>query len=303
MKEKLIRLSWVAVAIAALAGGGYVLRQMMISGLIYHSFWHYLTRAIILLGGMFAVILLVQSMSTRNPTETLGVESLPEPEFKLSNLFKRIVDISLSIVLLTLLFPALVLISLVIFIFEGHPVFYISQRYVSLDQCVLILKFRTMVRDATSPKYRLRERFMRDGFLDIPLDCEVYTPIGRFLERTQIVEILQLFNVLLHGMSLIGNRPLPRENVLLLQRFAGWEQRFGSPAGLTGISQVVGKLNQSPEGRLELEGKYTHLYRTKGCNVLWCDLYIVYHTVRLLLFKKALPVEQAMQRVDAASRN
>jgi lipopolysaccharide/colanic/teichoic acid biosynthesis glycosyltransferase len=144
---------------------------------------------------------------------------------------------------------------------------------------------------------------MKDGFLDIPLDCEVYTPIGRFLERTQLVEILQLFNVLVHGMSLIGNRPLPRENVLLLQKFTGWERRFGSPAGLTGISQVVGKQNQNPQGRLQLEGMYTQLYRAKGRNILLCDLYITYYTVRLLLFKKTLPVERAMHILSVASGN
>lgn len=294
LREKLARLLLVASAAAALAGAGYVLRLLMISALAYHSFWHYLTRFVLLLGGVFALILLVQSMTARYPTEALGVPPLPEPDFKFSNLCKRMVDVALSIALLVVLFPALVLISLVIFILEGYPVFYVSQRYISLNQSVMILKFRTMVKDATSPRYRLRERFMKDGFLDIPVDCEVYTPIGRFLERTQIVEILQLVNVLLHGMSLIGNRPLPRENILLLQQFAGWERRFGSPAGLTGISQVVGKQNQGPKGRLELEGAYTRLYREKGANILWCDLRIAYYTVRLLLFRKALPMEEAM---------
>jgi len=303
VKAKLLRIFIVAAVVAAAAGAGYGVRLLMISALTYHSFWHYLTRFVLLLGGIFAVVLLIQSLTSRNPTETLGVAPLPEPDFKFSNLCKRIVDIAISITLLTVLFPVLLFIALIIFVLEGYPVFYISQRYVSLDESVLILKFRTMVRDATSPKYRLKERYMKDGFLDIPLDCEVYTPIGRFLERTQIVEILQLFNVLLHGMSLVGNRPLPLENVMLLRQFTGWEQRFGSPAGLTGLSQVVGKLNQDPKGRLELEGMYTRLYRTKGCNVLWCDLFIAYHTFRLLLFKKTLPVEEALQRVSAASRN
>lgn len=144
---------------------------------------------------------------------------------------------------------------------------------------------------------------MRDGYLDIPLECEVYTPIGRFLERTQLVETLQLFNVLLHGMSLIGNRPLPKDNILLLSQFDGWERRFNSPAGLTGLSQVVGKLNQSPQGRLELEGMYSNLYRKKDANILICDMYILYYTVRFLLFKRPLPLEDAKRIVVAASGN
>ena len=158
-----------------------------------------------------------------------------------------------------------------------------------------------MVRDATSPKYRLRDRYMRDGYLDIPLDCEVYTPLGRLLERTQLVEVLQLFNILFHGMSLIGNRPLPLENIELLKRFKGWEARFDSPAGLTGLSQVVGKLNQSPAERLELESLYSSIYRSKNGNILLCDLFIYYYTIRLLLFGTYLSHEQAKRLATTAS--
>ena len=164
-----------------------------------------------------------------------------------------------------------------------------------------ILKFRTMVKDATSSKYRLRERFMRDGYLDIPLDCEVYTPIGRFLERTQLVEVLQFLNILFHGMSLIGNRPLPSENIELLKNFRGWEGRFDSPAGLSGLSQVVGKLNQTPEERLELECLYSSVYKSKSGNILLCDLFIVYYTIRLLLFGKPLPIDAAKRLIMTAS--
>ena len=44
------------------------------------------------------------------------------------------------------------------------------------------------MRDAASPRYRLAERYMRNGYLDIPRECEVYTPIGRLLEKFQVVE-------------------------------------------------------------------------------------------------------------------
>ena len=206
-----------------------------------------------------------------------------------------------AFVLLLLLSPVLLVIPLLIFIVEGYPVFYISKRYISLSNCVSVLKFRTMVRDATSPKYRLRERFMRSGYLDIPLSCEVYTPLGRILERTQLVEILQLFNVLLHGMSLIGNRPLPLDNIKLLQQFEGWEHRFDSPAGLTGITQVVGKLNQTPEQRLELECMYSKLYKTEGANIFRCDLCIAYYTVRMLFTGKTLPIEEAHRLIQSVS--
>ncbi len=261
----------------------------------------YLAQTIAVLGAGLAIFLAIQLFAVRSPTDAVGVASAAEIDFKISNLAKRVIDILTSVILLTLLFPILVLASALIFVLEGYPIFYISRRYISLDRCVSILKFRTMAKDATSPKYRLKERFMRDGYLDIPLSCEVYTPLGRLLERTQLVEMLQLFNVLFHGMSLIGNRPLPRENIELLKQFKGWEGRFDCPAGLTGLSQVVGKLNQSPEQRLKLERLYSSVYTSKSGNILLCDLAIAYHTVRLLLLGKPLSIDGAKRLVMFAS--
>ncbi|MCX7144220.1 MAG: sugar transferase [Proteobacteria bacterium] len=252
-------------------------------------------------GVALLIFLAVQLSSVRSPTDTLGVATPTDNRFKLSNIVKRVADIVISILVLLLLFPVLFLVSTLIFILEGYPIFYISRRYISLDQCVSILKFRTMVTDATSPKFRLRERYMRDGYLDIPLHCEVYTPIGRLLERTQLVEILQLFNIIFHGMSLIGNRPLPKENIELLKKFKGWGERFDSPAGLTGLSQIVGKLNQSPQERLELECLYSSLYKSENGNILLCDLYIAYYTIRFLVFGKPLSIEGAKRLVSIAS--
>ena len=265
------------------------------------TLFRYLAQTIAVLGAGLAIFLTIQLFAVRSPTDTVRVSPRAEIDFKLSNLIKRVADVLLSVLLLFLLFPVVILISALVFILEGYPVFYISRRYISLDQCVSVLKFRTMVKDATSPRYHLHERFMRSGYLDIPLDCEVYTPIGIFLERTQFVEVLQLFNILFNGMSLIGNRPLPRENIELLKQFKGWEARFDSPAGLTGLSQVVGKLNQSPEERLELESLYSSVYKSKSGNILLCDLFIFYYTVRLLLFGNYLSLEQARRLALTAS--
>jgi lipopolysaccharide/colanic/teichoic acid biosynthesis glycosyltransferase len=266
----------------------------------------YLAQLIAVLGAGVAIFLLIQLairfFSARSPTDADDASLLlvENEAIKLSNVAKRFLDILISIIVLSFLFPVLVLVSLLIFIMEGYPIFYISKRFISLDRYVSILKFRTMVRDAKSPKYRLKERFMRDGYLDIPLDCEVYTPIGRILERTQLVEVLQFFNILFHGMSLIGNRPLPRENIQLLKQFKGWECRFDSPAGITGLSQVVGKFSQSPEERLELECLYSSAYKSKTGNILLCDLHILLNTVRVLLFGKFLSIEKAKRLVMRA---
>jgi lipopolysaccharide/colanic/teichoic acid biosynthesis glycosyltransferase len=94
-------------------------------------------------------------------------------------------------------------------------------------------------------------------------------------------------------MSLIGNRPLPFDNLVLLKKHKDWTRRFDSPAGMTGISQVVGKLNLTPKERLELEGLYSEVYE-KG-NILKCDILIIYYTIRLILFKKGISLERALE--------
>jgi lipopolysaccharide/colanic/teichoic acid biosynthesis glycosyltransferase len=204
---------------------------------------------------------------------------------------KRLIDILLSSLLLLVFFPVFILVSFAILLLEGRPVFYISKRYVTTAKQVRIPKFRTMVRDATSEKYQLNSRFMREGYLDIPLSCEVYTGIGRVLEKTQIVELLQLLLVLRGDMSFIGNRPLPQGNINELIKFQNWHERFDAPAGITGIAQVVGKYGLEPEERLELERLYGQVY--KEGRVLKCDLLILACTANLLLRGKLLPITKA----------
>jgi len=205
---------------------------------------------------------------------------------------KRAFDVGLTIACLPVIGPLVLVVSLIVLAVQGRPVFYVSPRYVAVGRAIRIYKFRSMVLDAGSPKYQLRERFMRDGYLDIPIDCDVYTPLGRVLERTQIVELPQILHVLFHGMSWVGNRALPEENVRLLGRFPGWEERFESPCGLTGISQVVGKMNLTPLQRITLECLYTRVFKTG--NVVKCDLLIILATIRLIVFDRCLKYDEAV---------
>ena len=162
---------------------------------------------------------------------------------------KRIEDIIFSIILIVLFLPILIPIFFISFLLQGWPVFYVSKRMISTEKEIKIFKFRTMVKDAKSDKYGLEKKYMKNGYLDIPLTSEVYTAFGKFLEKTQFVELPQVFYVLLGKISFVGNRPLPRNNVeILKEQFPNdWHKRFNSPAGLTGIAQVVGKLILNPK--------------------------------------------------------
>jgi lipopolysaccharide/colanic/teichoic acid biosynthesis glycosyltransferase len=198
------------------------------------------------------------------------------------------IDFILSIFILILISPILFLTAFLILIFEGRPIFYVSIRTVGIDKEARIIKFRTMVRDASSEKFQLKQRFMRNGFLDIPLASDVYTPVGRILERLQIVETLQLINILMCDMSLVGNRPLPRENIDLLKSINGWVERFNSPAGITGPAQIIGKYSLDPKERIYIERLYSSLYNNPNANLIFCDAYIIYRTGVLLLTGKSL---------------
>lgn len=211
---------------------------------------------------------------------------------------KRLVDVLFSALLLIILAPVLLAVSILILILEGRPVFYKSRRHIDVHKTVTIYKFRTMVKDAKSSRYDLHRRFMRAGYLDIPLSCEVFTPIGRFMERTQIVEAPQLINVIAGQMSLIGNRPLPAENVELLKAHDRWQCRFDSPAGISGIAQVVGKLNLAPAERLAFEASYSNVYRNG--NILKCDWLIFLHTLRTVVSAGSLRPERAHRLLNSA---
>lgn len=202
--------------------------------------------------------------------------------------FKRVEDVIFSLSVLLIFLPVLIVISFISLLIQGWPIFYISQRMTTEKKEIHMIKFRTMVKDAKSKKYELEKKYMVKGYLDIPLESEVYTPIGRFLEKTQLVEVPQVIHVLLGKISFIGNRPLPRENIELLKRnFPDtWNKRFGAPAGMTGITQVIGKFQLSPEKRLEMESLYSKVYQ-EG-NVLKADAYIFFSTIILLLLRDAV---------------
>jgi lipopolysaccharide/colanic/teichoic acid biosynthesis glycosyltransferase len=201
----------------------------------------------------------------------------------LYKLFKRIEDIIFSLLILIIFAPVLILFSLTSLIMQGWPIFYTSKRMVGLNKVIRIVKFRTMVKDAKSDKYGLEKKYMKDGYLDIPLEAEVYTPLGRILEKTQLVEVPQVFAVLFGKISFVGNRPLPEKNIELLKKKypINWKGRFIAPAGVTGIAQVVGKFKLTSDQRLELECLYSKVYE-EG-NVLKADAYIFFSTIILLL--------------------
>ena len=133
-----------------------------------------------------------------------------------------------------------------------------------------IYKFRTMRTDAE----RHGAQFAKQG------DARI-TSIGKFLRRTRIDELPQLWNILKGDMSLIGPRPERPEFMMKLQeQIPNFIDRLGLKPGLTGIAQVVNGYDNELEG-FRRKVSYDLLY-LQNCSV-WNDIKILFRTIRVVI--------------------
>jgi exopolysaccharide biosynthesis polyprenyl glycosylphosphotransferase len=185
---------------------------------------------------------------------------LPVLDFRFSDpprstlAMKRAMDVVVSAFLLVLLSPLLLGIALWILLDDGRPVFFRQRRAGKDGDPFTMVKFRTMVTDAEQrlPELVDIENLDQPAF-KIPDDPRV-TRSGRWLRRTSIDELPQLFNVLRGDMSLVGPRP-EEESVVALydERQRG---RLAVKPGMTGPMQVYGRSDLTFEERLAMERDY-----------------------------------------------
>jgi exopolysaccharide production protein ExoY len=160
--------------------------------------------------------------------------------------------------LLLLASPLLLFVVIMIWRHDGAPIVFRHYRVGKSGRLFRCLKFRTMVRDSDRVLEQLlqsnpeaRAEWQRDQKLS---DDPRVTPIGRFLRRTSLDELPQLFNVVRGEMNLVGPRPI---TVPELGRYgvARWQYLSVRP-GLTGLWQVSGRNDVSYEERVELDRRY-----------------------------------------------
>jgi exopolysaccharide biosynthesis polyprenyl glycosylphosphotransferase len=185
---------------------------------------------------------------------------LPVLDFRFSDpprstqAMKRVMDIVISAFLLLLLSPLLVAIAIAILLDTGRPVLFRQRRAGQDGDPFTMLKFRSMVVDAEERLADLVDlAALEQPAFKIPDDPRV-TRSGRFLRRTSLDELPQLFNVLRGDMSLVGPRP-EEESVVALydERQRG---RLTVKPGITGPMQVYGRSDLTFEERLAMERDY-----------------------------------------------
>ena len=191
-------------------------------------------------------------------------------------LIKRVLDVAISSILIVLLAPLFAVVALLIKFSSDGPIFFNQERLGLNKRRFLIHKFRTMVPNAEEMMAALEDQNEVSGpVFKIKNDPRV-TPIGKFVRRTSIDELPQLFNILKGDMSLVGPRPLPARD------YAGfnedWQRRrFSVRPGITCLWQVNGRSAIPFEQWMRLDLQYMDEWS------LWLDLKILARTIPAVL--------------------
>ena len=185
---------------------------------------------------------------------------------------KRGLDIVGALTLLFLLSPLLIGVTIALKAAPEHRALFCQRRSGRYGRPFVIFKFRTM-RSDTPPEM---------AFRDLPDADRRITPIGRWLRRTSIDELPQLWNILKGDMSFIGPRPVVYSEIALLHERA----RLGADTcrpGLTGLSQVKGRATLGWREKAWYDALYC---RYQGWRL---DGWILLQTVRCLLHPSPEP--------------
>lgn len=190
-------------------------------------------------------------------------------------LIKRAFDLIVGSILLLFSLPWMALIAIVIQLDSPGPAIFKQERVGENGRLFLMYKFRTMVDGAERMQEQVNEVDGEGHIIHKKPDDPRVTRVGRFLRRTSLDELPQLFNVLKGEMSLVGPRP---ELPWLVERYEPWQRmRFTVPQGITGWWQVNGRSNKLMHEHTEEDIFYIKNYS------LLLDIRILWKTIGAVL--------------------
>lgn len=205
-------------------------------------------------------------------------------------IIKRIFDFAVSLTLVIVLSPIFIILMILQKVLNPGTIFYVNKRLSRFSEPVNLLKFRSMRHLPQFEGKKLIDdaaEFRAMGREDLATEYEKNQKVsddprvngfGRFLRRSSLDELPQLFNVLKGDLSLVGPRPiLPTE----LKMAKGRTSILHSvKSGITGLWQVSGRSELSFDDRIELELFYAQNW------TFWLDIKILFKTVRVVFFGK-----------------
>lgn len=195
--------------------------------------------------------------------------------------FKRLFDIVVSFVATIIISPLLIILWLLVKLTSKGPGIYTSIRVGKNGKKFKFYKFRSMVVNAEEMKKDLmNQNEMKDGVYFKMKDDPRITKIGKFLRKTSLDELPQLFNILKGDISIVGCRPCLVEEYEKMSWYQ--KQRFLVPAGLTGEWQVRAR---STSSSFEEVVKYDldYIQNKRG---FWYDIKLIFLTIGVVLSGK-----------------
>lgn len=196
---------------------------------------------------------------------------------------KRIIDFLCAGLGVLFLSPLMFVIAVLIRLDSNGPIFFRQQRIGRGEKAFVIWKFRTMeVNAETRLKDLEKHNESAGGVLFKMREDPRVTRVGKFLRRTSLDELPQLFNVLQGSMSLVGPRPLQlRDYYLAVQLHRDtFLQRTALLPGVTGLWQVSGRSEVTFDDMLQLDLFYKENWS------IWLDLRILWRTIVVVLARR-----------------
>ncbi|MGC1308261.1 MAG: undecaprenyl-phosphate galactose phosphotransferase WbaP [Phormidesmis sp.] len=218
-------------------------------------------------------------VAARDLGGVLGLEVRQQLFLPGPRLLKSLLDKALVVLIGLVCLPLIGTISLLIALDSPGPILYRQTRIGRGGKLFKVWKFRSMVVNAD----RALERYFQscpDARLDWEKDQKLredprITRIGRFLRRTSLDEMPQLWNVLRGEMSMVGPRPIVQDEVW---RYADkFDLYLQVLPGLTGLWQVSGRNNVTYDERVNFDTYYVRNWS------VWLDIYILMRTVKVVL--------------------
>lgn len=199
-----------------------------------------------------------------------------ELKTRIYHFLKRLVDIAVAVIGLALMGLPMLVIALLIKLESPGPVFYVHHRIGKDGRDLPLYKFRSMVTNAEElfEAFTPEQKAEWEANFKLEHDPRI-TRIGKFLRRSSLDELPQLVNVLKGQLSIVGPRPVVREE---LEKYGEYRFLFLSVMpGLTGYWQAYARSTCSYEQRMEMELHYA------GNANFWWDIRIMLKTVSTVL--------------------
>ena len=182
---------------------------------------------------------------------------------------KRALDLVVSTIMAIITAPFMIVSAIIIKLYDGGPVLYKQDRLTYNGKVFKVFKFRSMRVDSEKDGARLAAK-----------DDDRITPYGRFLRKSHLDELPQIYNIWLGDMSLVGPRPeRPEIAEQYLKGIPEFNFRLKVKAGLTGYAQIYGKYNTTPYDKLKLD-----LYYIEHQN-FFMDVRLIMMTLKILFSK------------------